>query len=111
MSGKKPSMSGTRHSKKNDPLEAADTEDRPLFELKTSICGPPTTPTLSVPVTPDTDMSTPFSEPAALKGMVPGPTADCLWAKAVDEQAAAAAASHARSLMNFKAWSPGRNVD
>jgi len=42
-----------------------------------SLAGPPTTPTLKVPVIPEADMSTPSSTPVAFNGIVPGPTAVC----------------------------------
>jgi hypothetical protein len=40
------------------------------LEVKISAWGPPTTPTLNVPVIPDVDISTPFSEPVVLNGMM-----------------------------------------
>jgi hypothetical protein len=58
---------------------------------KISIAGPPTTPTLNVPVVPDPDMSTPFSEPVGLSGITPGPTAVCRWARPAGEPAIVAA--------------------
>jgi hypothetical protein len=69
--------------------------------VKMSIGGPPTTPTDKVPVVPDADMSTPFSTPVGLKGIVPGPTAVCLWAKLAGADAANAAARHRRKNLRF----------
>ena len=51
------------------------------FEVKIFVCGPPTTPTLRVPVVPEADMSTPPRMPVASNGVMPLPMADwrCAW--------------------------------
>src|SRR6185369_1600702 len=76
-------------------LAAVDTAMRPatggLLSVKISIAGPPGTPTLSVPVVAEPDMSTPLSTPFASRGIVPGPTAVCLCEKAGEHQALIAA--------------------
>src|SRR5579872_3396018 len=84
---------------------AVDTARKPatggLLEVKISISGPPTTPTLKVPVVPDADMSTPFSTPVAFSGIVPGPTACCLCANAGAEQPRMIATQDKRTSIRF----------
>jgi hypothetical protein len=88
-------------------LEAAvetaspETVPRGLLLVKISICGPPGTPTLKVPVIPETDISTPLSRPSASNGMVPGPTAVCLAAKLGGHQAVIAATHNRRTGIGF----------
>jgi hypothetical protein len=61
-------------------LEAAvDTATKPatggLFAVKMSVCWPPGTPMLKVPVVPEADISTPFRTPVAPSRVAPEPTA------------------------------------
>src|SRR5579872_3865421 len=75
---------------------AGGTVARAVLLVKMSVCGPPTTPTLRVPVVPEADISTPFSTPVAFNGMMPGPTACCRCAKLAGDWAAIAAAKDRR---------------
>jgi hypothetical protein len=74
---------------------------REVLLVKISISGPPGTPTLKVPVIPETDISTPLSTPSASNGMMPGPTAVCLAAKLSGHQAAIAATKTRRKNIRF----------
>lgn len=72
---------------------AGGIEARDVLSVKISVWGPPTVPTINVPVPPEADISTPPRTPVGLIVVGPDPAADCLYADAAVSQDALAAAS------------------